>query len=137
MTWRTLIAATIVLAIAQSADAQPPQIGGAQRPAFSPYLNIVRPGGGPALNYYGLVRPEVQARQAIQNLQGTVGANQEAIGDLQSGQTDLPGTGHQANFMTHGSYFLTGGAPQAGGGPGRPPGQTTFTGGLNRPTPRR
>src|SRR5687768_777920 len=109
MSCRLLVALAVILALADAASAQP-QLGAPPRPAFSPYLNLVRPGGSPALNYYGLVRPEIQARQAINNLQGAAAANQQAIGALQAGSPDLPVTGHQAQFMTHGIYFQTGGA---------------------------
>ena len=46
--------------------AQPPVPGGpgaSRPPVFSPYLNLTRQ-GSPTLNYYGLIRPEMQARQA-------------------------------------------------------------------------
>src|SRR4051812_21020503 len=49
---------------------QPGGVGMAPRPAFSPYLNLLRQGGTPTLNYFGLVRPQMQANQAIANLQG-------------------------------------------------------------------
>ena len=112
MSWRVLVTVGVVLLAAGSVSAQPP--GGASRPAFSPFLNLNRPGASPTLNYYGLVRPEIQARQSIQNLQGAVATNQQAIGSLQTENTELPGTGHQASFLNHRSYFLTGGA--GGGG---------------------
>lgn len=138
MRWRVLIAAAVAAALASSASAQPPQVGvvGApQRPAFSPYLNLVRPGTSPTLNYYGLVRPEIQARQAIQNLQGSVTANQEALGVLQQGNLELPTTGHQAMFLNHGSYFMTGGAAPASGA-GRSFGPAVSSG-FNRAAPPR
>jgi hypothetical protein len=37
------------------------------RPPVSPYLNLGR-GGNPAINYYGVVRPQQQAALAIQSL---------------------------------------------------------------------
>lgn len=116
MSWRTLVAVGAVLLAAESASAQP--TAPTRRPAFSPFLNLNRAGGSPTLNYYGLVRPEIQARQSIQNLQGAVGANQQAIGNLQTEITELPGTGHASSFQTHRSYFLTGGASGSGTGGG-------------------
>ena len=77
--FRAAVALVAACVGAGEASAQPPLPAGPvgiTRPPFSPYLNLVRPGGSPALNYYGLVRPEVQARQSIQNLQGAVAANQ-------------------------------------------------------------
>jgi hypothetical protein len=113
MSWRALMTVGIVLFVTGSASAQP--TNPVSRPAFSPYLNLNRPGGSPTLNYYGLVRPEIQARQSIQGLQGSVAANQQAIGGLQTELTELPGTGHQATFLNYRSYFLTGGAGGGGG----------------------
>lgn len=112
----------LILASADSARAQP----GAPRPTFSPYLNLTRPGGTPALNYYGLVRPELQFRQSIQGLQGAVSANQQMIGDLQTGGTGLPVTGHATQFLNYGGYFLNTGTATTATYAGRP--QT-----INRP----
>lgn len=107
----------LALACSGSARAQP----GAPRPTFSPYLNLTRPGGTPALNYYGLVRPELQFRQSIQNLQGAVTANQQVIGNLQTGGTGVPTTGHPTQFLNYGGYFLnSGGTAAVGNYMGRP-----------------
>src|SRR5438552_2834628 len=38
------------------------------RPAFSPFLNLTRPGNA-ATNYYGIVRPQIGFAKDIQNLQ--------------------------------------------------------------------
>ena len=57
---------------AETAHAQPPVPGGYVRPpSFSPYLNLVR-GGSSTLNYFGLVRPEVQFRNSLLNLAVTL-----------------------------------------------------------------
>src|SRR5215203_848978 len=68
---------------------------GAPRPGLSPYLNLNR-GGNPAINYYGLVRPQIAAERAFQ----AIGTN---IVNLQSEiATDQPvQTGIRASFMTH------------------------------------
>ena len=121
MNCRVVIAAAVVLSLAAGPAAAQPQLQGAPRPTFSPYLNIVRPGGSPPLNYFGIVRPEIQARQAI--------------GNLQAGGTEVQATGHQTMFMNHGSYFLTGGAGSTGG-TGGGPGATSFSGPTRTP-PRR
>lgn len=140
MKWRVLLTAGAVLLFAQAASAQP-QLGGARPPTFSPYLNLLRANGSPALNYFGLVRPEVQARQALQNLQTAVTANQQSIGDIQAGNAGnaglLPTTGHPSMFMNYGSFFLTGGAGgtmNSGGNrsTGRP-----ISSGFTRPQTRR
>jgi hypothetical protein len=114
---------------ATQATAQPRV--GTSPPPFSPYLNIVRPGGSPTLNYYGLVRPEVQARQSLQSLQSQVGTNSQAINDLSNGP--LPATGKIVGFMNYGRYFQnfnppsstsTGGFGSTGGLGGSPFGTT-------------
>jgi hypothetical protein len=127
----------VSLGAAGVASAQPPAPAGPppQRPTFSPYLNLLRPGGSPAQNYYGLVRPEQQFRQSIGSLQGQVNANQQAIGNLQTNPADGPAvTGHPVYFLNTGGYFqnTVGGSvgrggvnrpagPQAGGAVGVPP----------------
>jgi hypothetical protein len=94
-------------------QAQPPVPGGAysRPPIYSPYLNLAR-GGSPAINYYGLVRPEMQFRQSIQNLAGDIAANQQAIGNLNTSVSgsDLPFTGHPTQFMNLGGYFMNNGS---------------------------
>ena len=131
MKYRVIVAVGALLLATEAASAQP-QVGPpTQRPAFSPYLNLARQGGSPALNYYGLVRPEIQARQSIQNLQGAVGANQQAISNIESGASgsDVSTTGHQAGFLNYGNYFMTGGAGQMGNSSGT---NRSSTGGNNR-----
>jgi hypothetical protein len=114
------------------AHAQPPLPGGAysRPPIYSPYLNLAR-GGSATFNYYGLVRPEMQFRQAVQNLAGDIAQNQQAIGNLNAGinGSDLPFTGHATQFMNLGGYFMNNGS-SLGGGTSRY-GNTNFT----RPTP--
>jgi hypothetical protein len=84
------------------------QVPGAPRPAVSPYLQLNRPGESPALNYYGLVKPQLAANKAFLNLGtelSTLDANQAA---MQANQ--LVQTGHTSSFMTQGRYFMTNGA---------------------------
>src|SRR5947208_342000 len=72
-------------------------------PAVSPYLNLARRGTPAGINYYGLVRPEMEFRNAYQGLQ-----NQAAQQQMMQGvdaQTGLPTTGHTAVFLNTGSYF--------------------------------
>lgn len=86
-----------------------PRLGPAANPPFSPYLNLTRPGGSPTLNYYGLVRPELQARTAIQGLQQQTLANRALINNLANPNdtgTGLPETGHPAAFMNTMGYFM-------------------------------
>ena len=77
------------------------------RPTVSPYLNLLQ-GGNPAINYYGLVRPQLAFRNALQNL----GENVNTIGNnVNSLETNQPTqTGHRSSFMTQGAYFMTNGS---------------------------
>jgi hypothetical protein len=111
------------------ADAQAPftQPGYVQpyRPVVSPYLNLLRGGQGAALNYYNLVRPQVQFGNSIQQLQQQVTQNQQNITGLQQQQqTGIAPTGHPIQFLNHRQYFLNyggtgGGQPGFAGGAGQ------------------
>ena len=79
------------------------------RPTVSPYLNIMR-GGDPAINYYGLVRPQVAFSRAFQALDNNVVA-------LQADVNQPSQTGQRSSFMTQGRYFMNTGT----GGPARQP----------------
>jgi hypothetical protein len=91
------------------ARAQPPYT----RPAVSPYLNLLRRGSSPAINYYDLVRPQVEFRNSIQRLQQQ---QTDLSQDVAAGQQALPPltTGHPAEVMNYGPYFMTMGGPTAG-----------------------
>jgi hypothetical protein len=89
--------------------------GYAPSPTVSPYLNLLRPGSR-AINYYDLVRPQQQFTGAIQQLQGEVALNQQAVSDLQG----LPvlTTGHRTRFMSYSQYFQNiGGQTVSGSSP--------------------
>lgn len=102
------------------------------RPAFSPYLNLLR-GGDPNFNYQGLVRPQMEFRSGIQSLNQQSQLTQQAVSNVQ-GELGLPATGHPTQFLSTGGYFLsksggrgsssgvtTGAAPVQQGGGGRAP----------------
>ncbi|SRR6185312_703237 len=121
------IVGSCVLAPPVGAQPLPGMLGQNGRPAFSPYLNLTRPGGTPALNYFGMVQPQTQFRQSFQNLQGAVNFNQQAISNVQAGE--LPATGHAVGFMNYNSYFMTMGTSVNRG-------STRFSGGQFRtPSP--
>lgn len=91
-------------------------------PAFSPYLNLLRQGNSTALNYYGLVRPQVQFGNAIGGLQNEVDLNRQLINSQNGGNSandpSALTTGHAAVFLNTGGYFLNsnrGGGTQGGG----------------------
>jgi hypothetical protein len=91
--------------------------GGGQysRPIVSPYLNLLN-NGNAAINYYGLVRPQIAANAAFQALGAnvtTLGAN---INSLEAGNQPLQ-TGHRSSFMTQDRYFMTNGVGRSGGSP--------------------
>ena len=86
-------------------------------PTFSPYLNLNRAGTSSALNYYGLVRPEISTRHALNGVQSAVSLNQQSIADLQTGFGSAP-TGVVGQFFNHQLYFMNnnrvGGLPGSG-----------------------
>ena len=92
------------------------QVPAYQAPGFSPYLNILRGGSSPAINYYGIVRPEITfgnsmyqlgvQQNMLQGQQGQLNNQQTALAAF----TTLPGTGHTAGFQTQSRYFMTNGA---------------------------
>jgi hypothetical protein len=92
----------------EEAKAQPSL--GENRPAFSPYLNLLRPGGSTTLNYFGLVNPQLDFMNAAGSLQQQITTQQS----LSQGASSLQ-TGHAAVFMNLGGYFQT---IRAGGGAG-------------------
>ncbi len=89
------------------------------RPAVSPYLNLLRRGQDPALNYYNLVRPQVEFGNSIQQLQQQATQNQQNITGLQQQQQGgIAPTGHPIQFLNHRQYFLNYGGTGTAGQPG-------------------
>jgi hypothetical protein len=82
-----------------------PQTGPASRPALSPYLNLLR-NGSPAINYYGLVRPQQEFSRSLQEIQNELHAPPGAPATPNSA-TSLPITGHPSRFFSHGGYFFS------------------------------
>ncbi|MCS7016251.1 MAG: hypothetical protein NZM42_09090 [Gemmatales bacterium] len=112
MNGRFYIATMFIVAfstiLVSQASAQPPTNQPAYRPpTVSPYLNLLRRGAGPGFNYFTLVRPELDFRGAIRQLQ-------MGLGDLRRQQQLLeqeeamPVTGHPTYFMNTGWYFNVG-----------------------------
>ena len=71
-------------------------------PPFSPYLNLLRR-GNPAVNYYGLVRPEQQFRQSIGQLQQNVQGLDATVAEGQSASSLT--TGHPTQFQNTSHFF--------------------------------
>jgi hypothetical protein len=84
------------------------------RPAYSPYLNLLRPGNPTFTNYYGLVRPEVAFRAGFQTVEQQNVANQEALTALETGANTVA-TGHKTRFLNTSGYFLSQGGGQITG----------------------
>jgi hypothetical protein len=97
-----------------------PGYGGITNPPYSPYLNLLRPGGSTLQNYYGLVRPELDFRGGIGGLQQGLATTNQALGGLQYA-SGLLTTGHPTQFLNTGGYFLSSGTAGAGGGRGGAP----------------
>lgn len=111
----------LVSTVTSSATAQVPGTD-QRRPAFSPYLNLLR-GGNPVLNYYGIVRPEQEFRATNQEFLGTFNRVDQRFEDAQaeSLRSRLQTSGHRVRFMSD----LTGGSEGFG---------RAATGRLARPT---
>src|SRR5262249_31663980 len=98
-----------------------------QRPAVSPYLNLLRGGADPAINYYGLVRPQMEFRNSLVGIAEQQALGQQSISDLES---SLDTSGHRSLFMNHQRYFMNLGisaGPQAGRQVGARPQMTSST----------
>jgi hypothetical protein len=79
------------------------------RPPYSPYLNLLR-GGSPAINYYGLVRPQEDFRNDFLQLQQSLYTQQS--GGYDAG-VDALITGNRGGYLNYQRYFLN----NRGGGP--------------------
>ena len=113
-----------LLVVSQSASAQYPYNNPYNRPYVSPYINLLRGGTTAGINYYGIVRPEVDFRTGINQLQQQTQLNQQLITGLASTTLGPPTTGHPVGFQNHLTYFqnLGGGAQGTGFGVGLGPG---------------
>ena len=114
---KAVVGSIVFLAIGATANAQYP----GARPSVTPYLNLYRSGSPVALNYYNLVKPELDFRASIAQLQTQTTTNQQGIADLANAPNTPIATGHVAGFMTQGGYFMSlggggGGAGSAGFG---------------------
>ena len=127
----TCLAIAALILGANRAIAQFPgnPVGGAQRPTFSPYLNLNRPGTSPAVNYFGIVRPQFQALSTFQSLEQQSATNRQAIADNGNSATGLPTTGKQVYFLNTGGYFMNLSPNQGQGGSGSSFG--SFGGGMS------
>ena len=119
------------------AQPQPPTGSPANAPVFSPYLNLLRPSGSLALNYFGIVQPQQQLQQQFNQIQQQNQQFGQQLNTIQSYNQQvqqslfLPLTGHAATFNNTGHYFNSNPAlGGAGGGLGR--GVGGFAAPINR-----
>ena len=84
-------------------------------PVVSPYLNLVRRSGSPAINYYGIVRPQQQFYREVQRLEADLSTQRSEVRALEE-ESGLPVTGHAAHFMNYSHFYSF--REGAGGGAG-------------------
>jgi hypothetical protein len=99
----TLPALVLVFGLAGPLWAQALPLNPALRPAVSPYINLTRQGSSGGVNYYGLVKPDIQFRSGILQNQQEIANSQQAISSLAAGPIT---TGHRVGFMTQWRYFM-------------------------------
>jgi hypothetical protein len=87
-----------------------------QQPVLPPILNLNRPGTNPAINYYGLVKPQQQTQQQLQNLQYNQNQLMSAAGSAAltlpaNEPVPLSTTGHPVFYFDYSKYFPLQGLP--------------------------
>ena len=82
--------------------------GNSSSPSVSPYLNLLRRGSSPAINYYGLVRPAFDVQNNLNSLQQQV-QNLPTPGTGTGADPFAPLlTSGRVRYLNTGSYFLNG-----------------------------
>src|SRR5207244_8112280 len=79
------------------------------RPPISPYLNLNR-GGNAAINYYGLVRPQIDTTRALQNVEyqlQTNAASATVVPATADPTVVATSTEHPVMFLNSSHYFPT------------------------------
>jgi hypothetical protein len=101
------------------------------QPTYSPYLNLFRPGGSTAGNYYGLVRPQQQFQAGITQLQQQNVGLAQNIARAEEFQGYVV-TGNRGQFLNYSRYFLNNSLQSsAAPRPGQAPGARTQPGGSS------
>jgi hypothetical protein len=106
------------------------------RPALSPYYNLMRREGGTSVNYYSLVRPQIDAAERARSQQKQIQQLQQQVSRPASQAGTGVTTGHPSYFMNLSHFYPSLGA---GSSPGRSAGrqsQSPFVGTQLRFTPR-
>jgi hypothetical protein len=70
-------------------------------PVVSPFLNLNR-GGDPAINYYGLVRPQIAVNRALQRF----GSDINYLENSPAANPEILETGHPTFFGSQYPYFV-------------------------------
>jgi hypothetical protein len=98
------LAGWLSLGAASQASAQytPPPTSPFYRPPISPYLNLTRPGQA-GINYYGLVRPQIDTYATLNQLQYQ--QNQLQAGLAYDQNMVAMDTGHSTRFGNYSHYF--------------------------------
>jgi hypothetical protein len=85
------------------------------RPTVSPFLNLFNGGTNPAINYYGIIRPQIDTRNSLMQLQQQINMGDQSTADLTTSLGVLT-TGHPSFFLNHRRYFQTVGPGALGTG---------------------
>src|SRR5436309_2486347 len=97
---RHLLAGTLALGLWITVAPVQAQVPG-YSPPVSPYVNL-RQGGAtginPGINYYGIVRPQLEFRNSIQQLQQQQSAFDQDLTSRDQSSL-LPPTGHHVGFL--------------------------------------
>jgi len=83
-----------------------------QRPPVSPYLNLLGTNRNPAINYYGIVRPELRFQvqqqalgQQVRRLEGQV----DELDTRRARPAGEPDTGSRSYYFNYSHYYPSGG----------------------------
>jgi hypothetical protein len=100
----------------------PPLYGPANAPPLSPYLNLLRGRGDPAIDYFLGTIPEQQRRLNDQIFRSSILNIDQRLGIPVTPEVEedpfrpSPGSGHPTAFGNLGGYFPAGPRPLQGGG---------------------
>lgn len=94
------------------------------QPFVSPYLNLVRPGGDPGLNYFTLVQPQLQQEHNTQVQSNQIQRLNRGLEQATQAQNSPYGPvggirstgGRTASFRSYSHYYPSLGAGRSGGG---------------------
>lgn len=133
---QSFVLAALAAGFAGTAAGQVPgqPFGGPQgpmrTPAFSPYLNLARRDVNPAINYFGIVRPQLQFASSIQALQSQSNQINPYASFLGNDQELVTGKvfGFQNHLNFYQNQFVAGGLGAGIGPTNRNPGMQGMQG---------